>query len=92
MLARSPRHRTHLFVPVDVRTLSRLAAFGLKVHDRVAGTLLAFATLVKKAIHVVALGSREGVFDAPDLLEHYVARLVCSDAVRHYLPLLKDAS
>jgi len=46
--------------------------------------LLAFATFVKKAIHVVAVGGREGVLDPSDLLKHYVARLVCSDVVMHY--------
>jgi hypothetical protein len=52
---------------------SRLAAFRLQIHDRVAGTLLAFATLGKKTIHVMAVGSPERIFDAPDFLEHYIA-------------------
>jgi hypothetical protein len=57
------------------RIISCLAAFGLKIDDRVTGTLLAFAAFGKKPIHVVAVGGGERVFDAPDFLEHHVTRL-----------------
>ena len=54
--------------------ISRLAALCLKIHDRVAGTFLVFATFGKKAIHVVAVGGGERIFDASDFLEHHIAR------------------
>ena len=53
--------------------VSRLAALGLQVHDRMAGVFLVLAGFGKEAIHVVSVGSRERVFDAPDFPQHQVA-------------------
>ena len=47
-------------------TGSRFAAFGLEIHDRMAGKFLPFAGVGKEAVHVVSVRGRERVFDAPD--------------------------
>ena len=47
-----------------LRYRSRLAAFGLQVHDRMAGKFLAFASFGEKAVNVVSVGRRERVFSA----------------------------
>jgi hypothetical protein len=54
----------------------RLAALALKVHDRMAGTFLPVAGVGEKTIHVVSVGSRERVRNAPDFLEHQVGALI----------------
>ena len=52
---------------------SRLAAFGLQVHDWMAGMFLAFARLGEQAVNSVSARGGQFVFDAPDFLVHQVA-------------------
>lgn len=52
---------------------SGLAAFGLQIYGRVAGTLLALARFGEKAMHVVSAGGGQLVLDAPDFLKRHVA-------------------
>ena len=41
-----------------------------------AGKLFALARLGKEAMHIVSVGCRERVLDAPDFLQHQVGALV----------------
>ena len=60
-------------VGANPRGLSRLAALGLKIHDRMAGMFLAFAGVGKKAINTVTTCGGQLVFNAPDFPQNETA-------------------
>ena len=51
----------------------RLAAFALKIHNRMAGKFLPFARIGEKAINVVSTRGGQFVFDAPDFAQDKIA-------------------
>ena len=55
---------------------SRLAALEWRIDERMPGEFLASACFGKKAMHIVAVGGRECVLDAPNLLQHQISALV----------------
>src|SRR6266436_1623217 len=57
---------------LHLQSVSRLAVFGLQIHDRMAGEFLPFAD-VSKAMNVVSARSGQLVFDPPNFLEHQIA-------------------
>src|SRR6266699_3428347 len=60
-------------VGANPRGLSRLAALGLEIHDRMPGKFLAFAGVGKEPVDIVAACSGQFILDAPDFLKHHVA-------------------
>ena len=57
----------------SLRYRSRLAAFGLQVHDRMAGKFLPFAGVGEKAVNAVTARGGERIFGTPHFLQHQVA-------------------